>query len=86
MRRLILAAALAALSGSAFAAGTFTIYTYESFTSEWGPGPKVKEAFEKTCDCEVDYVSLADGVALLTRLKMEARRPRPISCSASTPI
>ena len=59
------------MSGSAFAAGTLTIYTYESFTSEWGPGPKVKEAFEKTCDCEVDYVSLADGVALLTRLKME---------------
>jgi thiamine transport system substrate-binding protein len=73
MRRLslMLAAALAALSTSAFAAGTLTIYTYESFTSEWGPGPKVKEAFEKTCDCRVDYVSLPDGVALLTRLKME---------------
>ena len=24
---------------------TLTIYTYESFVSEWGPGPKVKEAF-----------------------------------------
>jgi thiamine transport system substrate-binding protein len=73
MRRLslILAAALAALSSSAFAAKTLTIYTYESFTSEWGPGPKVKAAFEKTCDCTVDYVSLPDGVALLTRLKME---------------
>jgi thiamine transport system substrate-binding protein len=73
MRRfsLMLAAALAAFSSSALAAGTLTIYTYESFTSEWGPGPKVKEAFEKTCDCKVDYVSLPDGVALLTRLKME---------------
>ena len=73
MRRysLMLAAALAALSSAASAAGTLTIYTYESFTSEWGPGPKVKEAFEKTCDCAVDYVSLPDGVALLTRLKME---------------
>ncbi len=48
-----------------------TIYTYESFTSEWGPGPKVKEAFEKTCDCTVNYVSVADGVALLSRLKLE---------------
>lgn len=73
MRRIspILAAALAALSSSAFAAETLTIYTYESFTSEWGPGPKVKAAFEKGCDCTVDYVSLPDGVALLTRLKME---------------
>jgi thiamine transport system substrate-binding protein len=50
---------------------TLTIYTYESFTAEWGPGPKVKAAFEKVCNCTVDYVSLGDGVALLTRLKME---------------
>jgi thiamine transport system substrate-binding protein len=73
MRRysLMLAAAFAALSSAASAAGTLTVYTYESFTSEWGPGPKVKEAFEKTCDCRIDYVSLPDGVALLTRLKME---------------
>ncbi|HEV7433365.1 MAG TPA: thiamine ABC transporter substrate binding subunit [Pseudorhizobium sp.] len=48
-----------------------TIYTYESFTAEWGPGPKVKEEFEKTCDCTVNFVSVADGVALLSRLKLE---------------
>ncbi len=48
-----------------------TIYTYESFTSEWGPGPKVKAAFEKTCGCTVNFVSVADGVALLSRLKLE---------------
>jgi thiamine transport system substrate-binding protein len=73
MRRsiLMLAVALAAISSVASAKSTLTIYTYESFTSEWGPGPKVKAAFEKTCDCTVDYVSLPDGVALLTRLKME---------------
>lgn len=73
MRRysLLLAAALAALSSVAMAKDTLTIYTYESFTAEWGPGPKVKAAFEKTCNCTVDFVSLADGVALLTRLKME---------------
>jgi thiamine transport system substrate-binding protein len=50
---------------------TLTVYTYESFISEWGPGPKVKEAFEKTCDCTVNFVGVADGVALLTRLKLE---------------
>ncbi|MFP5077474.1 thiamine ABC transporter substrate binding subunit [Rhizobium sp. YIM 134829] len=48
-----------------------TVYTYESFTSEWGPGPKIAAGFEKTCDCKVDYVSVADGVELLTRLKLE---------------
>ncbi|MFN3363299.1 MAG: thiamine ABC transporter substrate binding subunit [Allorhizobium sp.] len=50
---------------------TLTVYTYESFVSEWGPGPKVKEAFESTCDCTVNFVGVADGVALLTRLKLE---------------
>lgn len=53
-----------------------TIYTYESFVSEWGPGPKVKEAFEKTCDCEVQFVGVADGVALLTRLKLEGENTK----------
>jgi thiamine transport system substrate-binding protein len=61
-----------AVPGAAFAADkALTVYTYESFVSEWGPGPKVKEAFEKNCQCTVNFVGVADGVALLTRLKME---------------
>ncbi|MFK4770890.1 thiamine ABC transporter substrate binding subunit [Rhizobium sp. ZW T2_16] len=50
---------------------TLTVYTYESFTSDWGPGPKIKAEFEKTCACTVNFVGVADGVALLTRLKLE---------------
>ncbi|MDB5523464.1 MAG: Thiamine-binding periplasmic protein [Rhizobium sp.] len=64
-------AALSVLAPAEAAEKTLTVYTYESFTSEWGPGPKVKAAFEKTCNCQVNYVALGDGVALLTRLKME---------------
>lgn len=67
---LALAATLGANAG-AHAAGKLTVYTYESFTAEWGPGPKVKEAFEKECACTVDFVAVADGVALLNRLKLE---------------
>ncbi|MFA7416294.1 MAG: thiamine ABC transporter substrate binding subunit [Rhizobium sp.] len=73
-RRVFAAAVVLTLSsalGAVAADRTLTIYTYESFMSEWGPGPKVKEAFEKTCDCTVDFVGVADGVALLTRLKLE---------------
>ena len=72
---------LALMLGVVMAAGTFkdaraadktlTVYTYESFTSEWGPGPKIAEAFAKTCACKITYVSVADGVELLTRLKLE---------------
>lgn len=69
-------AAAAALSLAAPAKAqekTLTVYTYESFISDWGPGPKVKEAFEKTCACKLNFVGVADGVALLTRLKLEGK-------------
>lgn len=48
-----------------------TVYTYDSFVADWGPGPVVKEAFEAQCDCTVKWVGIADGVALLNRLKLE---------------
>lgn len=65
------ALALAAIAFPAAAEGKLTVYTYESFTAEWGPGPQVKKAFEAECACEVDFVSVADGVALLNRVKLE---------------
>ena len=63
------AAILCALPASA--QETLTVYTYESFTSEWGPGPVVEKAFEAQCSCDITFVSVADGVALLNRLKLE---------------
>jgi len=63
------AAILCALPASAQDA--LTVYTYESFTSEWGPGPVVEKAFEAQCSCDINFVSVADGVALLNRLKLE---------------
>ncbi|NGN42192.1 thiamine ABC transporter substrate binding subunit [Mesorhizobium sp. CGMCC 1.15528] len=63
---LAVAAALPAL-----AAEKLTVYTYESFTAEWGPGPQVEKAFEAECGCDVEFVSVADGVALLNRVKLE---------------
>ncbi len=53
-----------------------TVYTYNSFTSDWGPGPKVKEVFEKHCGCTLKYVSLEDGVSLLSRLKLEGKNTK----------
>lgn len=60
-----------AVPGHAAARKTLTVYTYDSFTADWGPGPKVKAAFEKQCGCTLDWVSVEDGVALLNRLKLE---------------
>ena len=56
---------------SAAAQEKLTVYTYESFTAEWGPGPQVEKAFEAECGCDLEFVSVADGVALLNRVKLE---------------
>ncbi len=73
MRSLLTLAFSAALTTAAFAADkpVLTVYTYDSFTAEWGPGPKVEAAFEARCHCDLQWVALADGVALLNRLKLE---------------
>ncbi|MCG6303267.1 thiamine ABC transporter substrate binding subunit [Vibrio vulnificus] len=60
------------VSSSALAADkTLTIYTYDSFASDWGPGPTVEKAFEAQCGCDVNFVALDDGVSILNRLRLE---------------
>jgi thiamine transport system substrate-binding protein len=72
MKRLIIALfAIFLTTGPLRAAEVLTIYTYESFVAEWGPGPMVKAAFEKECGCTVNFVGIQDGVAILNRLKLE---------------
>jgi thiamine transport system substrate-binding protein len=72
-KSLSILAALAATVLPANAAETLTVYTYESFTAEWGPGPQVEKAFEAECGCDLKFVSVADGVALLNRVKLEGQ-------------
>ena len=47
------------------------IYTYGSFISEWGPGPKIKEEFEKECNCELVFIGIDSSIGILGRLKLE---------------
>lgn len=51
-----------------------TVYTYDSFVSDWGPGPAVKAAFEAECACTLNFVGAGDGAALLARIKLEGAR------------
>ena len=53
---------------------TLTVYTYDSFVADWGPGPALKAAFEETCGCTLDLVAAGDGAALLSRLRLEGAR------------
>jgi thiamine transport system substrate-binding protein len=79
MRRHLFPAILFALGLPALPAAAqdkLTVYTYDSFTAEWGPGPQVEKAFEAECGCDVEFVAVADGVALLNRLKLEGAATR----------
>lgn len=50
------------------------VYTYDSFVSDWGPGPAVEKAFEAECGCDLKLVGAGDGAALLARIKLEGAR------------
>ncbi len=50
--------------------------TYDSFVSDWGPGPQVEAAFEATCACDLQFVAAGDGAALLARLRLEGARTK----------
>src|SRR5918996_3174 len=74
MRRLILVLSIViAAAAQVSAKETLTVYTYEGFVSDWGAGPHIKKAFEAECDCMLNWVGLQDGVAILTRLKLEGK-------------
>ena len=75
--RLVLSAALLSIAGLASAAADtpkLTVYTYSSFVSDWGPGPKITPIFEQQCGCKVEWVGVGDGASLLAKLKLEGEK------------
>ena len=70
MRRTLLATTLIVATQASAETPVLTIYAGDYFTSEWGPGPMIEEAFEKTCGCDLQW-STGD---LLPRLLLEGER------------
>ena len=71
MKHLIFAAGIFGATTAIADVPELTVYTYDSFVSDWGPGPQVKEAFEATCGCTLKLVGIEDGAALLARVRLE---------------
>ncbi|MGL5947960.1 MAG: thiamine ABC transporter substrate binding subunit [Aeromonas sp.] len=69
-----------ALSFSGFAHATprpaLTVYTYQALLASWGPGARIKQAFEAQCACTLNWVGLDDGGAILQRLRLEGAHTR----------
>ncbi len=47
------------------------IYTYDSFVSEWGPGPLIKNIWENNYNRELRFVSVDSAATLLTKIILE---------------
>lgn len=74
MKALTLAAGLLTATTALAETPVLTIYTYDSFVSDWGPGPLIEKAFEETCACDLKFVAAGDGASLLARLLLEGER------------
>ena len=77
MRRSLIAAGLCIAGASAAPAQdrpVLTVYTYDSFVADYGPGPAIEPAFEDRCGCDLKLVGAGDGAAMLSRLSLEGAR------------
>ncbi len=64
-----------------------TVYTYDSFSSDWGPGPKIKSAFEAQCDCELRFIATDSSTGILSRVQLEgANSPADIVLGLDTTL
>jgi thiamine transport system substrate-binding protein len=67
-------AVLAGLSAPAAIAQekpVLTVYTYDSFTADWGPAPALKSGFEAICNCTVEWVGVDSSIGTLRRVQLE---------------
>ncbi|NJM83638.1 MAG: thiamine ABC transporter substrate binding subunit [Tabrizicola sp.] len=72
MKTHLLTAGLLTVASQALAeTPVLTVLTYDSFVSEWGPGPAIETAFEESCACDLKFVGAGDGAALLARVRLE---------------
>ncbi len=55
---------------------TITIYTYDAFAVSWGPGPKIKEAFEKEHNCNVKFVGMSSSIGALRKIQLEGKNTK----------
>ena len=74
MKALTFVAAMTLAGAASAETPVLTVYTYDSFVSDWGPGPAVEAAFEESCGCDLQFVATGDGAEMLARLRLEGAR------------
>ena len=70
MRNLYILFLLIILSTKTYA-NNLIIYTYDSFVSEWGPGPIIEKTFEEKFNTNIDFISVDSAATLLNKVILE---------------
>ena len=48
-----------------------TVYTYDSFVSEWGPGPLIEKTFEEKYSVDLELIAVDSAATLLNKVILE---------------
>ena len=75
MKKIILLFLLIGLTTKSYA-DNLTIYTYDSFVSEWGPGPIIEKIFEENFDTNINFVTVDSAAILLNRIILEGKKTK----------
>ena len=75
MRLLIIITSIYIFSSS-LRAEKLTIYTYDSFVSEWGPGPIVEKIFEDKYEIDLQFIAVDSAATLLNKIILEGENTK----------
>ena len=70
MKKLIILLIIINLSTKVHA-NKLVIYTYDSFISEWGPGPIIEKIFEEKYQTNIEFIAVDSAASLLTKIILE---------------
>ena len=74
--RLVIIIFLISIFSSSLKAEKLTVYTYDSFVSEWGPGPIVEKIFEDKYEIDLQFIAVDSAATLLNKIILEGENTK----------
>ena len=74
--RLVIIIFFISIFSSSLRAEKLTIYTYDSFVSEWGPGPIVEKIFEDKYEIDLQFIAVDSAATLLNKIILEGENTK----------
>ena len=74
--RLVIIIFLISILSCSLRAEKLTVYTYDSFVSEWGPGPIVEKIFEDKYETDLQFIAVDSAATLLNKIILEGENTK----------